>query len=227
MAITGDDVSLDQIVPISRDFTLEEVSPDGELYILGSDVTVRLDTEELSLMFQLPFGSHTRMFLQEVARAYPGFDPATRDPQFLWLSRYRSAELVLESQMPRGWSWAPGTWPGCTTISEGMYPSRKGAVGIGGGPPQGWTPSCVGAGRWSRLPFDWRRWLAGAGPPGGGARGAAGDEELEEAGREMSAATGSRERDSAGLAGGGKLGWGSGPGAAAAGPVLGWAGSAV
>uniref|UniRef100_A0A8C3W2J1 phosphoinositide 5-phosphatase n=1 Tax=Catagonus wagneri TaxID=51154 RepID=A0A8C3W2J1_9CETA len=37
MAITGDDVSLDQIVPISRDFTLEEVSPDGELYILGFD----------------------------------------------------------------------------------------------------------------------------------------------------------------------------------------------
>nr|XP_008516127.1 PREDICTED: type II inositol 1,4,5-trisphosphate 5-phosphatase-like [Equus przewalskii] len=35
MAITGDDVSLDQIVPVSRDFTLEEVSPDGELYILG------------------------------------------------------------------------------------------------------------------------------------------------------------------------------------------------
>uniref|UniRef100_A0A8C4LZE7 phosphoinositide 5-phosphatase n=1 Tax=Equus asinus TaxID=9793 RepID=A0A8C4LZE7_EQUAS len=71
MAITGDDVSLDRIVPVSRDFTLEEVSPDGELYILGSDVTVQLDTAELSLMFQLPFGSHTRMFLQEVARACP------------------------------------------------------------------------------------------------------------------------------------------------------------
>ncbi|KAB1269340.1 Type II inositol 1; 4; 5-trisphosphate 5-phosphatase [Camelus dromedarius] len=52
MAITGDDVSLDQIVPISRDFTLEEVSPEGELYILG-------------------------------------LDPATPDPEFLWLSRYR------------------------------------------------------------------------------------------------------------------------------------------
>lgn len=35
MAITGDDVSLDQIVPVSRDFTLQEVSPDGEPYILG------------------------------------------------------------------------------------------------------------------------------------------------------------------------------------------------
>lgn len=44
---------------------------------------------------------------------------------------------------------------------------------------------------------------------GGGRR----DETLEEAGREMSAASGSRERDSAGPAGGRKLGWGCGPGA--------------
>lgn len=92
MAITGDDVSLDQIVPISRDFTLEEVSPDGELYVLGSDVTVQLDTAELNLIFHLPFGSHTRMFLQEVARACPGFDPATPDPEFQWLSRYRCTQ---------------------------------------------------------------------------------------------------------------------------------------
>ncbi|XP_019793647.1 type II inositol 1,4,5-trisphosphate 5-phosphatase isoform X4 [Tursiops truncatus] len=72
MAVTGDDVSLDQIVPISRDFALEEVSLDGEVYFLGSDVTVQLDTAELSLVFQLPFGSHTRTFLQEVTRACPG-----------------------------------------------------------------------------------------------------------------------------------------------------------
>ncbi|KAF6344715.1 inositol polyphosphate-5-phosphatase B [Rhinolophus ferrumequinum] len=92
MAITGDDVSLDQIVPVSRDFTLEEVSPGGELYVLGSDVTVQLDTAELNLIFHLPFGSHTRMFLQEVARACPGFDPATPDPEFQWLSRYRCTQ---------------------------------------------------------------------------------------------------------------------------------------
>uniref|UniRef100_H2R981 Type II inositol 1,4,5-trisphosphate 5-phosphatase n=1 Tax=Pan troglodytes TaxID=9598 RepID=H2R981_PANTR len=83
MAITGDDVSLDQIVPVSRDFALEEVSPDGELYILGSDVTVQLDTAELSLVFQLPFGSQTRMFLHEVARACPG-----RLPGGGWVAGY-------------------------------------------------------------------------------------------------------------------------------------------
>uniref|UniRef100_A0A4X1VQZ0 Type II inositol 1,4,5-trisphosphate 5-phosphatase n=1 Tax=Sus scrofa TaxID=9823 RepID=A0A4X1VQZ0_PIG len=119
MAITGDDVSLDQIVPISRDFTLEEVSREGELYILGSDVTVQLDTAELSLVFQLPFGSHTRTFLQEVARACPGFDPSTQDPEFLWLSRYRCSERETKPTTRLGWNSAPGTWPGCARIGGG------------------------------------------------------------------------------------------------------------
>lgn len=52
------------------------------------------------------------------------------------------------------------------------------------------------------------------------------EEELEGAGTEMSAAAVSSERDSAGMAGRGKMGWGSGPGTAA-GPALEWAGSAV
>uniref|UniRef100_A0A8C4PNP8 Type II inositol 1,4,5-trisphosphate 5-phosphatase n=1 Tax=Equus asinus TaxID=9793 RepID=A0A8C4PNP8_EQUAS len=134
MAITGDDVSLDRIVPVSRDFTLEEVSPDGELYILGSDVTVQLDTAELSLMFQLPFGSHTRMFLQEVARACPGFDPVTPDPEFRWLSRYRCTQLQSQLPTPHGWNSAPGTWPGCARIGGGnshfddLRPNGKGLL---------------------------------------------------------------------------------------------------
>lgn len=121
MAITGDDVSLDQIVPVSRDFTMQEVSPDGEPYILGSDVTVQLDTAELSLVFQLPFGSHTKMFLQEVARAWPGFDETTRDPEFQWLCRYRCAEPDTELPSPRGWNSSPGTWPRCAIIGGGRW----------------------------------------------------------------------------------------------------------
>lgn len=129
MAITGDDVSLDQIVPVSRDFTLEEVSPDGEVYILGSDVTVQLNTAELSLVFQLPFGSHTRMFLQEVARACPGSDPETPNPEFLWLSRYRCTE---PEPPPPGWNSAQDTWIGCARIGGGgshlddLRPNGKG-----------------------------------------------------------------------------------------------------
>ncbi|XP_067581657.1 type II inositol 1,4,5-trisphosphate 5-phosphatase isoform X3 [Pseudorca crassidens] len=119
MAVTGDDVSLDQIVPISRDFALEEVSLDGEVYFLGSDVTVQLDTAELSLVFQLPFGSHTRTFLQEVARACPGFNTKALDPKFLWLSRYRRKEPEPETPTPRGWNSAQGTRPGRSGIGGG------------------------------------------------------------------------------------------------------------
>lgn len=119
MAITGDDVSLDQIVPLSKDFMLEEVSLDGELYILGSDVTVQLNTAELRLVFQLPFGSHTRTFLQEVARACPGFNPETRDPEFLWLSRHRCAEPDAESPKPREWNSDLGTRSGFAPIGGG------------------------------------------------------------------------------------------------------------
>lgn len=121
MAITGDDVALDQIVPLSKDFMLEEVSPDGELYILGSDVTVQLTTAELRLVFQLPFGSHTRTFLQEVARACPGFDPETRDPEFLWLSRHRCAESDAESPKPREWNSDPGTRSDFAPIGGGRW----------------------------------------------------------------------------------------------------------
>ncbi|CAD7684198.1 unnamed protein product [Nyctereutes procyonoides] len=203
MAITGDDVSLDQIVPVSRDFTLEEVSPDGELYILGSDVTVQLDTAEFRLVLQLPFGSHTRMFLHEVARACPGFDPATPDPEFLWLSRYRCTGPEPEQPQPLGWDAAPETGPRRSGIGGGRYPSRNGRWRLEEARPRGRAHVCLGAGPRRGAASDWRRWRAGAGRPGAG-RGDAGrcgrrDEELREAGREMSAAAGSRERDCAGV----------------------------
>uniref|UniRef100_G1NUJ4 Type II inositol 1,4,5-trisphosphate 5-phosphatase n=1 Tax=Myotis lucifugus TaxID=59463 RepID=G1NUJ4_MYOLU len=195
MAITGDDVCLDQIVPVSRDFTLEEVSSDGELYILGSDVTVQLDTAELSLTFQLPFGSHTRMFLQEVARACPGLDPATRDPEFQWLSRYRCTEM---EPLPRGGNSALGTWPGCARIGGGRYPSGEGRWGLEEARLQGWALLCVG-GVVMELPGFLLAEAAAGADPWGSAGGAVRrrDEELEEA-AEMSAAAGSRDRDSSG-----------------------------
>uniref|UniRef100_A0A8C2GBI2 phosphoinositide 5-phosphatase n=1 Tax=Cyprinus carpio TaxID=7962 RepID=A0A8C2GBI2_CYPCA len=57
MAITGDDVRLDEIIPISYDFSVVE----GNLTFFD---------EELEL--KLPFGSHTRLFLSEVNRAWSG-----------------------------------------------------------------------------------------------------------------------------------------------------------
>ncbi|TEA36993.1 hypothetical protein DBR06_SOUSAS210136 [Sousa chinensis] len=202
MAVTGDDVSLDQIVPISRDFALEEGQ--GLISCLpcaGSDVTVQLDTAELSLVFQLPFGSHTRTFLQEVTRACPGFNTKAVDPKFLWLSRYRRKEPEPDTPTPRGWNSAQGTRPGRSGIGGGRYRSRKARRGLEEARLQGRAPFSLGAELWSSPAFDWRGWHAGAGPSGGGNGGRGSgrrDEELEEAGREMSAAAGSRERESAG-----------------------------
>uniref|UniRef100_A0A8C0HU53 Type II inositol 1,4,5-trisphosphate 5-phosphatase n=1 Tax=Balaenoptera musculus TaxID=9771 RepID=A0A8C0HU53_BALMU len=198
MAITGDDVSLDQIVPISRDFALEEVSLDGEVYFLGSDVTVQLDTAELSLVFQLPFGSQTRTFLQEVARACPGFDPAALDPKFLWLSRYRRKEPEPESPTPRGWKSAAGTRPGRAIIGGGRYRSRKARRGLERA-RLGAGPVLFGGGAMEQTGLRLARVARGGGPLWGWNGGAGRrDEELEEAGREMSAAAGSRESESAG-----------------------------
>uniref|UniRef100_A0A665TA73 phosphoinositide 5-phosphatase n=1 Tax=Echeneis naucrates TaxID=173247 RepID=A0A665TA73_ECHNA len=54
MAITADDVSLEDIIPISLDFAVVEVSYQEEV-----------------LELRLPFGSHSRLFLTEVNRNHP------------------------------------------------------------------------------------------------------------------------------------------------------------
>ena len=154
-----------------------------------------------------------------------GFDPAALDPKFLWLSRYRRKEPEPEPPTPRGWKSAAGTRPGRAIIGGGRYRSRKVRRGLERARLQGRAPFSLAAGLWSRPAFDWRGWHAGAGPSGGGTGGRGSgrrDEELEEASREMSAAAGSRESESAGPAGDGTLGWGSG---AVAGQTLGRAGS--
>uniref|UniRef100_A0A8D3BKH3 phosphoinositide 5-phosphatase n=1 Tax=Scophthalmus maximus TaxID=52904 RepID=A0A8D3BKH3_SCOMX len=58
MAITADDVSLEDIIPISLDFAVVE----GE----------QLSSPEDALELRLPFGSHARLFLSEVNRAWSG-----------------------------------------------------------------------------------------------------------------------------------------------------------
>uniref|UniRef100_A0A8C0H4A0 INPP5B PH domain-containing protein n=1 Tax=Chelonoidis abingdonii TaxID=106734 RepID=A0A8C0H4A0_CHEAB len=72
MAITAEDVCLERVVPITEGFAAEEVTPDSDLHIIGSDVTVQISSEDAQLVVRLPFGSHTRMFLQEISRCRPG-----------------------------------------------------------------------------------------------------------------------------------------------------------
>uniref|UniRef100_A0A8C9EU36 phosphoinositide 5-phosphatase n=1 Tax=Pavo cristatus TaxID=9049 RepID=A0A8C9EU36_PAVCR len=72
MAITAEDVWLEKVIPIAEGFAVEEVIPDGDLHVIGSDVTVRIRSEGDGLTVQLPFGSHTRTFLQEVSKCSTG-----------------------------------------------------------------------------------------------------------------------------------------------------------
>ncbi|XP_050788053.1 type II inositol 1,4,5-trisphosphate 5-phosphatase isoform X2 [Gopherus flavomarginatus] len=71
MALTAEDVCLERVVPITEGFAAEEVTPDSDLHIIGSDVTVQISSEDAQLVVRLPFGSHTRMFLQEISRCRP------------------------------------------------------------------------------------------------------------------------------------------------------------
>ncbi|KPP70191.1 hypothetical protein Z043_111000 [Scleropages formosus] len=88
MAITGEDVTLDEIIPISHDFEIVE----------GADTRVRVRGLELELEVRLPFGSHTRLFLHEVNKAWSevcrksvSSVPAS---QFEWLSEYHKSSKI-------------------------------------------------------------------------------------------------------------------------------------
>uniref|UniRef100_A0A3P8YR92 phosphoinositide 5-phosphatase n=1 Tax=Esox lucius TaxID=8010 RepID=A0A3P8YR92_ESOLU len=102
MAITGEDVTLDGIIPISSDFAVVE----------GTNVfhsaVVRLNLHDWELEVRLPFGSHTRLFLSEVNRAWSGktyFSPG-EEPKFEWLQKYRKANkdqsVVKQTLAPLG-----------------------------------------------------------------------------------------------------------------------------
>uniref|UniRef100_A0ACB8FQZ7 Uncharacterized protein n=2 Tax=Sphaerodactylus townsendi TaxID=933632 RepID=A0ACB8FQZ7_9SAUR len=73
MAITAEDICLDRVLLIQKGFAVEEVTPENDLQIPGSDVTVQITLCDASLLVQLPFGSQTQMFLQEIRkRCSPG-----------------------------------------------------------------------------------------------------------------------------------------------------------
>ncbi|KAJ7985244.1 hypothetical protein DPEC_G00350070, partial [Dallia pectoralis] len=93
MAITGDDVTLDGIIPISNDFAVVEVTSPGELAVLGADTRVRLNLHDWELEVRLPFGAQTRLFLSEVNRAWSDVCKSPgEEPTFEWLQKYRKAD---------------------------------------------------------------------------------------------------------------------------------------
>ncbi|XP_060778153.1 type II inositol 1,4,5-trisphosphate 5-phosphatase isoform X5 [Neoarius graeffei] len=90
MAITGNDVTLQEIIPISYDFSVVEVSSPDELAVVGADTRVRLTFLNEEMELKLPFGSHTRLFLSEVNRAWcDACEQYPEAPKFAWLTKYQ------------------------------------------------------------------------------------------------------------------------------------------
>ncbi|KAK3572134.1 hypothetical protein QTP86_022213, partial [Hemibagrus guttatus] len=90
MAITGSDVTLQEIIPISYDFSVVEVSSPDELAVVGADTRVRVTFLNEEMELKLPFGSHTRLFLTEVNRAWCDVcEQYPSSPKFAWLNKYQ------------------------------------------------------------------------------------------------------------------------------------------
>lgn len=90
MAITADDVSLEDIIPITTDFAVVEVSSPEELAVVGADTRIRIDYLEFVYEFKLPFGSQSRLFLSEVNRAWSDVCKSSAQvPKFQWTDKYQ------------------------------------------------------------------------------------------------------------------------------------------
>ncbi|XP_071769250.2 type II inositol 1,4,5-trisphosphate 5-phosphatase isoform X3 [Centroberyx gerrardi] len=107
MAITADDVSLEDIIPICLDFAVVEVSSPDELAVVGADTRVRVSFQEEELELRLPFGSHSRLFLSEVNRAWSDVCKSpSQVPKFEWVKKYhkvsRGQGAVKQALAPLG-----------------------------------------------------------------------------------------------------------------------------
>uniref|UniRef100_A0A1A8BEF9 phosphoinositide 5-phosphatase n=1 Tax=Nothobranchius kadleci TaxID=1051664 RepID=A0A1A8BEF9_NOTKA len=107
MAITADDVSLQEIIPISLDFAVVEVSSPEQLVVVGADTRVRISYKDEELELKLPFGSHSRLFLGEVNKAWSDVCRfPTQVPRFVWINKYKksttSQKAVKQAIAPLG-----------------------------------------------------------------------------------------------------------------------------
>uniref|UniRef100_A0A8C6TKG1 phosphoinositide 5-phosphatase n=1 Tax=Neogobius melanostomus TaxID=47308 RepID=A0A8C6TKG1_9GOBI len=92
MAITAEDVVLEDIIPISTDFAVVEVSSPEELAVVGADTRIRISFLEYEMELRLPFGSQSRLFLSEVNRAWSDVCKTTSQvPKFEWLEKYQKS----------------------------------------------------------------------------------------------------------------------------------------
>uniref|UniRef100_A0A3B3ZKB5 INPP5B PH domain-containing protein n=1 Tax=Periophthalmus magnuspinnatus TaxID=409849 RepID=A0A3B3ZKB5_9GOBI len=89
MAITAEDVVLENIIPISTDFAVVESSPE-ELAVVA-DTRIRISFLEYEVELRLPFGSQSRLFLCEVNKVWSVCKSSAQVPKFEWLNKYQQA----------------------------------------------------------------------------------------------------------------------------------------
>uniref|UniRef100_A0A8C3JXM6 phosphoinositide 5-phosphatase n=1 Tax=Calidris pygmaea TaxID=425635 RepID=A0A8C3JXM6_9CHAR len=149
MAITAEDVWLEKVIPITEGGG----SPDGTALLLptslGSDVTVQISSEDDQLTVRLPFGSHTRTFLQEVARCCPGTSSADV-PAGRWWCRQLGSPLPLRVALWKSSVGLRRSSGGCEGRRRARLEGRAPHLGRNNLPPPrtgtGWGLPC-----WKRL----------------------------------------------------------------------------
>uniref|UniRef100_A0A8C0BF97 phosphoinositide 5-phosphatase n=1 Tax=Buteo japonicus TaxID=224669 RepID=A0A8C0BF97_9AVES len=135
MAITAEDVWLEKVIPITEGFAVEEdYSPGGSCLLflpmsLGSDVTIQISSADDRLMVRLPFGSHTRTFLQEVSRCSSG----------LFQPNDSMSQAACGAGAP---SASPHPEPGSLRRSRGCLRGRQSSCGFASPVPRSVPAAC-------------------------------------------------------------------------------------
>ncbi|CAH1229589.1 INPP5B [Branchiostoma lanceolatum] len=91
MPVQGSDLTLEKVIPVKEDFTVEVIDAPAKAHLIGSDVPVKLCGSGQVLLLELPFGSKSGNFLTALRRAislYTSETPAGVLQPFAWLQRY-------------------------------------------------------------------------------------------------------------------------------------------
>ncbi|XP_066285621.1 type II inositol 1,4,5-trisphosphate 5-phosphatase-like isoform X1 [Branchiostoma lanceolatum] len=138
MPVQGSDLTLEKVIPVKEDFTVEVIDDPAKAHLIGSDVPVKLCGSGQVLLLELPFGSKSGNFLTALRRAISLYTSETSAgvlQPFAWLQRYTrklvTADLtefdpLSSTSQSQDWPWSTLVKPpsGPTTpvaFAENMF----------------------------------------------------------------------------------------------------------
>lgn len=80
------DLQLEKVLPINTDFRCEIDSAVSN--VNATDVYVKLSSQKLKFLFEMPFGPKTNHFTTEISKATEVFSRRTGRADFIWLQKY-------------------------------------------------------------------------------------------------------------------------------------------